>query len=344
MASFQTPLAYSWVLALLAVIPAARLLRLRRERRGVGEVMGRRPTADDRRAAGLSLVALAAIAGAFLLLLTPTGARFARAASLATIIVLVIAVTLLAIALRGLVYGRATPLISGQFGPYIRKRAPKRYWSSTALNTGFAVMMAWLTIGAYATDRNDADWQTCLTPGNAHVGIEAACSRAIDAEQQSLYDLGLLRLARANNRSVMGQRTAAELDSAIALDLFSEQLRQTPDDYESRFQRGVLLLNAGRIEESIADFDAVVKVRTGDRWAHANRGIAYAWLKDTVQAEKDFAIVTAVDPANPVMLRGRALLAVQGGDPAGARILLGQALQRDPDDIWSRELLGQLSR
>src|SRR3546814_4505824 len=45
-----------------------------------------------------------------------------------------------------------------------------------------------------------------------------------------------------------------------------------------------------------------------DEWALANRGIAHVWLDERAKAETDFASVRKIDPENPVMLRGEALL------------------------------------
>nr|WP_280526623.1 tetratricopeptide repeat protein [Croceicoccus marinus] len=58
-------------------------------------------------------------------------------------------------------------------------------------------------------------------------------------------------------------------------------------------------------------------------------------MEDTAGAKADFDWVEARDPHNPVLLRGRALMAEKAGDPDGAIAFLTKALEVDPEDEWS---------
>ena len=96
-----------------------------------------------------------------------------------------------------------------------------------------------------------------------------------------------------------------------------------------------MYLDVQKFDEAISDFSRAHELDPKDAWALANRGLAWAWEKNQPKAEADFALVRSIDPSNPVMLRGEALLRRNVGDDAGAVDFLTASMKRDPDNIWA---------
>ena len=57
-----------------------------------------------------------------------------------------------------------------------------------------------------------------------------------------------------------------------------------------------------------------------------------------MRARTDFRAVRAIDPSNPAVLRGEAIIAMKARDFDTAVARLTEALERDPDDAWSRRM------
>lgn len=124
----------------------------------------------------------------------------------------------------------------------------------------------------------------------------------------------------------------------------NELVRLRPKDAHSYLYRGLMFLDAGAFDEAVADFTRAHELDPENHWALANRGITYAWKRDRMRAEKDFEAVRAVDPSNPVLLRGEALLSMNAGDPTSAVERLTASLGRDPDNAWALAMRAEAYR
>ena len=113
-----------------------------------------------------------------------------------------------------------------------------------------------------------------------------------------------------------------------------ELVRQRPDA-NAYLNLGIMLLDSGAYDEAVSDFSRAHQLAPSSPWPLANRGLAFAWKKDRSRAQRDFDAVRAADPGNPVMLRGEALLAMNGGNTEMAVDRLTASMVRDPDNLWA---------
>lgn len=115
-----------------------------------------------------------------------------------------------------------------------------------------------------------------------------------------------------------------------------------PANADAYFYRGLIYLDIGAFDQASSDFTRAHNSDPKDPWALANRGLAFAWKKDQSKAKADFEAVRAIDPSNPVMLRGEALLRKDAGDLRGAVDRLSASMKRDPDNLWALRLRSEL--
>ncbi|WP_395623557.1 tetratricopeptide repeat protein [Sphingomonas daechungensis] len=108
------------------------------------------------------------------------------------------------------------------------------------------------------------------------------------------------------------------------------RISEKPASAQSFIDRGLLLLDAGKTDEAIADFDEAVKLDPQNSYAWANRGIAHAWKNDGKEAP-DLAKAAELDPDNPVVPRGRAVAAEMRGDFPTAIKEYTVAIEKDPN-------------
>ena len=69
--------------------------------------------------------------------------------------------------------------------------------------------------------------------------------------------------------------------------------------------------------------------------------MSHAWNRDAIRGRRDFAGLRAVDPHNPLLLHGEALLSMDAEDYATAVAKLTAALEKDPRDVWSLRMRSQ---
>lgn len=170
--------------------------------------------------------------------------------------------------------------------------------------------------------RINGDTMTIETSGRS-LASEVSYSDAIAAEAR------LESLANANLSLRMPPAyRATEEDLSTAL-------TAKPASAAGFIDRGVLLLDAGKFDEAIADFDQAVTMEPKNAWALANRGIAHAWKRDVATAEKDLRAAEALDADNPVVMRARGLMAELDGDFAVAAEAYSQSLQVQPGNIFA---------
>lgn len=115
-----------------------------------------------------------------------------------------------------------------------------------------------------------------------------------------------------------------------------------PYDADAYFNRGLLYMDVGALDKSVADFTSAHDLATDNPLPLANRGVAWALEKNESRAEADFDVVRSIDPSNPVMLRGEALLRRNAGDNSGAVGFLTASMKRDPDNIWALQTRAEL--
>jgi Flp pilus assembly protein TadD len=66
--------------------------------------------------------------------------------------------------------------------------------------------------------------------------------------------------------------------------------------------------------------------------------------KDQGLARRDFDEVRKIDPSNPVLLRGEAVLSMDAGDMPAAVARLTEALRRNPKDPWALNVRAEAYR
>ena len=122
----------------------------------------------------------------------------------------------------------------------------------------------------------------------------------------------------------------------------AEFIRLQPDNPDGYMDRGLIFLDLGAFDYAAADFSQAHSLDRANPWALANLGVASAWKKDKAGARRAFDAVRSVDPSNPAMLRGEAILKQQEGDIAAAVDFLSRSMVRDPDNLWALRTRSEL--
>lgn len=109
--------------------------------------------------------------------------------------------------------------------------------------------------------------------------------------------------------------------------------------------RGNTLLDRGRVDDAIKDFDQAIALDPGNVWAHANRGIALVW-KDAPgeAAAKELDAAAALDPKNPVVWRARGLLAERRGAAKDAVAAYTASLAAEPNNVFALSHRARVNR
>ena len=134
------------------------------------------------------------------------------------------------------------------------------------------------------------------------------------------------------NRGLVYRRTG-ELWSA-AKD-FNASLELRPDNDDAYLNRGLAYLDMGNFAKAIEDFSTLESRVPDHPYALANRGLANAWQNNRELADRDFRRIGAGDPGWEVVLRARAILAMQQRDYNGVVNYLSQSLVLDPDNLFA---------
>lgn len=92
------------------------------------------------------------------------------------------------------------------------------------------------------------------------------------------------------------------------------RLADTPATASGFVDRGLILLDAGKFDEAVADFTKAIELDPTDAAALADRGITLVWKGDNAAAQKDLVAAEALEPGNATVARGRALMAELKGD------------------------------
>jgi tetratricopeptide (TPR) repeat protein len=68
------------------------------------------------------------------------------------------------------------------------------------------------------------------------------------------------------------------------------------------FNRGLALLNMGKIKEAIADYNKAIERDPENTEIYQNRGFAKEKLGDSIGAKKDFNMATKINPGIQIIL------------------------------------------
>ncbi|HZK98458.1 MAG TPA: sulfotransferase [Caulobacteraceae bacterium] len=128
-------------------------------------------------------------------------------------------------------------------------------------------------------------------------------------------------------RGVKGQREG-RLDQAIAD--FEAVLADAPGDFATLNALGLCLARIGRPAEGLDRLDMAIAINPTFAPAHFNRGWTLESLGDLGAAKAAYARALTIDPAHAQALGGLAVLALRAGDPDEARRMAGEALRLDP--------------
>jgi tetratricopeptide (TPR) repeat protein len=127
--------------------------------------------------------------------------------------------------------------------------------------------------------------------------------------------------------------TDAELDALM---------KTTPTTADGFVHRGNSLLDAGRLDAALGDFDSALALDPKNILALTGRGFIHTVRKQWTLARQDLKAAAAIDPDSPALAKARAGLAAIAGDPAGAIPILDKEIAEDPgnsDKLMARGLL-----
>ncbi len=102
--------------------------------------------------------------------------------------------------------------------------------------------------------------------------------------------------------------------------------------YVQMVMHGNQLLEQGKIDDAITEFNAVLEKDPGNSLALANRGIAYYWKHDKERSMQDLDAAFAFNPVNPVVFHGRGMWAMQQYELPSAIDNFSTAILLEPDD------------
>jgi tetratricopeptide (TPR) repeat protein len=112
-------------------------------------------------------------------------------------------------------------------------------------------------------------------------------------------------------------------------------LATTPATADAFVTRGNMLLDRGRFDEAIKDFQQALALDPKHVNALADRGIAYVWKGDDVAAAQDLDAAQALDARNPVVFRARGLMAQRRGDFKAAVAAYTTSLEIEPNSVFA---------
>jgi tetratricopeptide (TPR) repeat protein len=127
---------------------------------------------------------------------------------------------------------------------------------------------------------------------------------------------------------------------ASAQDLIS-RAGEKPASAQDFIDRGLMMLDASKFDQAIADFDGALGLDPKNVWALADRGIARIWKRNFDEAAKDLAAVEAVDPRNSVLLRAKGLRAEIQGDLKTAVEFYSKSLEQEPGNSFALARRGE---
>ena len=227
--------------------------------------------------------------------------------------------------------GKIQPLVRGVDTAFEREAQPRRYWASLAWNAllglGFLAGAVAITRDNLTPTCDDPDTEDTIALREALTACDALGSEPgrDAAEQADVFAA----------RGRIDQRLGRNSDAIRA---YSSALALEPRDFYSHYNRGSLLLSKGKLEATIADFDASLALRPDDADSYRDRGFAHLQLHHDALSDKDFAALGIREPLSPSLLAQRADFAIERGDFDFAVRLATQALEREPENTYALRL------
>jgi len=99
---------------------------------------------------------------------------------------------------------------------------------------------------------------------------------------------------------------------------------------------------AGKLDDAVRDYDAVVAADPTNKFAHYNLGLIHQDRKQNADAEAEYRLALNTDPKYGLALYNLAILVANDGDTAGAISLYRRAIAANPGDANSHFNLGLL--
>jgi tetratricopeptide (TPR) repeat protein len=313
---------------------------------------------------GLSIGMLGALVALAVFIFTPAAEQVARSPYFMPFLMGAIGAWALSSVPRGLAAGQIRPIVKGVSSSFERETQPKRFWASLSWNAIFGCLCIWLTYVTLRDVPEEAlrarcyDWTTKHSPqeelsacnellrkrdeqSNDYAGIISA--RGYAYHRVGDYDRALSDYSTAlridgddsyalYNRGLIYQ-TRGDYKKAIAD--YTRTIELRPEDADAYINRGTIYLDTGRFKKSIGDLTKAHDLEPRNPEPLALRGLAHAWRYDRQRAGADFAALQTIDPDNPILTQGDALLKMNADDFTGAVQSLTVALNRNPKDAWS---------
>lgn len=131
-------------------------------------------------------------------------------------------------------------------------------------------------------------------------------------------------------------------DHAGAAETYRNLIALRPDHADTHGNLGNELMELGRFEEAIAEFDRVLALRPGDPVALNNQGNAFLALGREAEARTRFEAALEAAPNDVRMLKNPGDLMPAQGDFAAARSRLETGLSVDPRHVFVLNNLGNV--
>jgi tetratricopeptide (TPR) repeat protein len=100
---------------------------------------------------------------------------------------------------------------------------------------------------------------------------------------------------------------------------FDEVLRANPDDADAYNFRGIAWFSSNEFDRAIADYTEAIRLDPGAPFFYSNRGYSRRKAGDLDGAVKDFDKALSLDPSHDHALKGRAIAHARRGDAAAAQ-------------------------
>lgn len=272
-----------------------------------------------------SLAMLAALLGFGVVAFTPQAEAFAKSEWLAPTLFGAIGGYVLSTVAAAWRTGEVEPMLRGTSWRFQRDEQPKRYWASLSWN--FLIGSA-LSLASIGTVR-DALTPRCDDPDSDDVAVLedalSTCNTMLAQGDNAPARQAELFAARGRIYDRLGRSNDAQIAYSRAIDL-------DPTDSYALYNRGALLLEAGKPAAAIRDLDASLSLRPDNDEGYFRRGVAHASLRNFPLAERDFAKVATASTFFSWAVRGRAAIAIEQQRYDDAIAIATRFLADTPDD------------
>jgi len=124
-------------------------------------------------------------------------------------------------------------------------------------------------------------------------------------------------------------------DYSSALAYFDKAIKLKPDQHEAWGNRGVALLNLGRLEEAIASYDKAIELKPDDHLSWSNRGNALSALGRLEEALASYDKAIEFKPDDHDAWNGRGVVLSNLGRLEEAIASYDKAIEFKPDDHYA---------